>query len=217
MFVDVARLLERAALWFLRHLQAGAVDGVGVNTLIARCRDAAQRLAPQLPTLLPAGDLEGLSARQAALVNAGVESALAVRVASGELSVALLDIADVAAACERPLEWVAAVYFALGTRLNYGWISERAAALPTPTHWDTMARAAALAEIGRLKRALTMSVLADAPPTADAQALVDEWCGQHEAALERYAHLLAELRATSGASMSVLLVIVRAMAMLERP
>ncbi|WP_321957066.1 NAD-glutamate dehydrogenase [Paraburkholderia bannensis] len=217
MFVDVARLLERAALWFLRHLQAGAVDGVGVNTLIARCRDAAQRLAPQLPTLLPAADLEALAARQAALVNAGVESALAVRVASGELSVALLDIADVAAACERPLEWVAAVYFALGTRLNYGWISERAAALPTPTHWDTMARAAALAEIGRLKRALTMSVLADAPETADPQALVDEWCGQHEAALERYAHLLTELRATSGVSLSVLLVIVRAMAMLERP
>ncbi|WP_322047274.1 NAD-glutamate dehydrogenase [Paraburkholderia sp. J67] len=217
MFVDVARLLERAALWFLRHLQAGAVDGGGVNTLLARCRDAVERLAPQLPTLLPAADLEALSARQATYVNAGVESALAVRVASGELSVALLDIADVAAACERPLEWVAAVYFALGTRLNYGWISERAAALPTPTHWDTMARAAALAEVGRLKRALTMSVLAEAPASADAQALVDAWCAQHEAALERYARLLAELRATSGVSLSVLLVIVRAMALLERP
>ncbi|MFX1766817.1 NAD-glutamate dehydrogenase [Paraburkholderia sp. A1RI-2L] len=215
MFVDVARLLERAALWFLRHLQAGAVDSEGA--LLARCRDAAQRLAPQLPMLLPAGDLDALSARQAALVNAGVESALAVRVASGEISIALLDIADVAAACDRPLEHVAAAYFALDMRLNYGWIGERAAALPTPTHWDTMARAAALAEVARLKRALTTNALAAAPDSADAQALVDAWCEQHAAALERYGHLLAELRATSGVSLSVLLVIVRAMAALERP
>ncbi|MDR3098473.1 MAG: NAD-glutamate dehydrogenase [Paraburkholderia sp.] len=215
MFVDVARLLERAALWFLRHLQAGAMDGEGA--LLARCRDAAQRLAPQLPTLLPAADLEALSARQAMLVNAGVESALAVRVASGEISIALLDIADVAAACDRPLEHVAAAYFALDMRLNYGWISERAAALPTPTHWDTMARAAALAEVARLKRALTTNALSHAPDTADAQALVDAWCEQHEAALERYGRLLAELHATSGVSLSVLLVIVRAMAALERP
>ncbi|HKU00329.1 MAG TPA: NAD-glutamate dehydrogenase, partial [Paraburkholderia sp.] len=56
-----------------------------------------------------------------------------------------------------------------------------------------------------------------APDTDDAQALVDAWCEQHEAALERYGRLLAELRATSGVSLSVLLVIVRAMAALERP
>ncbi|WP_071769072.1 NAD-glutamate dehydrogenase, partial [Burkholderia ubonensis] len=40
MFVDVARLLERAALWFLRHLQAGAIGNGGVGELLARCRDA---------------------------------------------------------------------------------------------------------------------------------------------------------------------------------
>jgi glutamate dehydrogenase len=216
MFVDIARLLERAALWFLRHLQAGAVGNDGVSTLLARCRDAAQRLAPQLPTLLPEPDLEALSARQGELVKAGVENALALRVASGDISVALLDIADVAAACDRPLERVAAAYFALGTRLNYSWIGERAATLPTPTHWDTMARAAALAEVAHLKRALTTSVLTQGSDAADAQTLVDAWCAQHEAALERYGQLLTELRASSGVSLSVLLVIVRAMAALER-
>ncbi|SDE25319.1 NAD-glutamate dehydrogenase [Paraburkholderia lycopersici] len=219
MFVDIARLLERAALWFLRHLQSGAVDDHGVSSLLARCRDAVQRLAPQLPALLSQTDLESLSACQGELVNSGVESALAVRVASGDISVALLDIADVAAACDCPLERVATVYLALGTRLNYGWIGERAAKLPTPTHWDTMARAAALAEVARLKCALTTSVLAhvsQVTETADAETLVDAWCGQHEAALERYGQLLAELSASSGVSLSVLLVIVRAMAALER-
>ncbi len=216
MFVDVARLLERAALWFLRHLQAGAVGDGGVGELLARCRDAAERLAPQLPSLLAAADLDALSERQRALTEAGVDGALAARVASGDISAALLDIAEVAATCNRSLEHVAGVYFALGTQLNYGWISERAAALPTPTHWDMMARAAALAEVARLKRTLTTSALAQAADSATPETIVDAWRERREAALERYAQLLADLRATGGASLSVLLVIVREMAVLER-
>ncbi|WP_256258879.1 NAD-glutamate dehydrogenase domain-containing protein, partial [Burkholderia ubonensis] len=135
----------------------------------------AERLAPQLPALLPAADLDALSERQRVLVDAGVDSALAVRVASGDISAALLDIAEVAATCNRSLELVAGVYFALGTQLNYGWISERAAALPTPTHWDMMARAAALADVARLKRALTTSALGEAAETATPEAIVDAW------------------------------------------
>jgi glutamate dehydrogenase len=124
MFVEVARLVERAALWFLRQLQSGAVSDV--TDLLTRCRDAAQRLASQWPALLPTADLEALSERQRILVDAGVDSELAVRVASGEISAAVLDIAEVAAKCGKDLERVAGVYFALGTLLNYGWIGEGA-------------------------------------------------------------------------------------------
>ena len=153
------------------------------------------------------------------LVDAGVDSELAVRVASGEIPAALLDIAEVAATSGRSLEQVAGVYFALGTQLNYNWIGERAAALPTPTHWDVMARAAALAELARLKRQLATSALAQAPDASaltEPGMLVDAWRARREAALARYAQLLADLRAAGGASLSMLLVVVREMAALER-
>jgi glutamate dehydrogenase len=214
MFVEVARLVERAALWFLRQLQSGAVTDVAA--LLARCRDAAQRLASQWPALLPAADLDALSERQRVLVDAGVDSELAVRVASGDISAALLDIAEVAATCGRSLELVAGVYFALGTQLNYGWIAERANALPAPTHWDMLARAAALAELARLKRALTTSALAGASESSSPEELVETWQQRRGPQLERYARLLADLRATGGASLATLLVIVREMAALER-
>jgi glutamate dehydrogenase len=216
MFVEITKLLERAALWFLRHLQAGEVKDGGVTELIARCRDAAQRLAPQLPMLLPAAELEALSERQRVLVDAGVDSELAVRVASGDIPAALLDIAEVSATTDRGLELVAGVYFALGTQLNYGWIGERAEALPTSTHWDVMARAAALAELARLKRVLTTSALTEAPEATSAEGVVEAWRAKREAALARYAQLLTDLRAAGGASLSMLLVIVREMATLER-
>ncbi|MEP9326214.1 NAD-glutamate dehydrogenase [Paraburkholderia phymatum] len=216
MFVEITKLLERAALWFLRHLQSGEVTNGGVTALIARCRDAAQRLAPQLPMLLPAAELEALSERQRVLVDAGVDSELAVRVASGDIPAALLDIADVSATTDRSLELVAGVYFALSTQLNYGWIGERAASLPTSTHWDVMARAAALAELARLKRVLTTSALTEAREATTAEGVVETWRAKREDALARYAQLLTDLRAAGGASLSMLLVIVREMATLER-
>jgi glutamate dehydrogenase len=218
MFVEVARLMERAALWFLRQLQTeqGVREGSGVRALIERCREAAARLAPRLPALLPSAELEALDERRGLLEQAGVDSELAGRVASGEISVAVLDIAEVAANAAQPLELVAGVYFALGTVLDYGFIAERASALPTHTHWDMLARAAALAELARLKRALTASALARAPERATAETIAAAWREQRAPQLARFAQLVAEQRASGGASLSMLLVLVREMTVLER-
>jgi glutamate dehydrogenase len=149
MFVDVVRLLEGATLWFLRHLKVSTEDASLATERVARCREAAQRLAPQLPALLPTGELEEWTERRRVLEEAGVEEVLAAQAASGEIPTAVLDSAEVAASCGRSLEVVASVYFAIGTLLNYGWIAERAMALPASTHWDLLARAAALEELAR--------------------------------------------------------------------
>jgi glutamate dehydrogenase len=216
MFVDVVRLLEGATLWFLRHLKVSTEDASLAAERVARCREAAQRLAPQLPRLLPADELDGWTERRRVLEDAGVEGPLAALVASGELSTAVLDSAEVAASCDRSLETVASVYFAIGTLLNYSWIAERAMALPASTHWDLLARAAALEELARLKRALTISALEQTRDADTPEVIVENWRCRREAAVERYGRLLAELRATTGASLSMLLVVVREIATLER-
>jgi len=216
MFVSVVRLLEDATLWFLRHLSPSAADSGIAAERVARCHEAVQRLAPQLPMLLPANELDVLSERRRSLEDAGVEGSLAAQVASAEVSTAMLDSAEVAESCERSLEVVASVYFAIGTLLNYGWISERAMALPAATHWDVLARAAALEELARLKRVLTVSALEQTRDVDTTETIVENWRSRHLAAVERYGRLLAELRATGGASLSMLLVVVREIAMLER-
>ncbi|MGG1948736.1 NAD-glutamate dehydrogenase [Trinickia sp. NRRL B-1857] len=218
MFVDVARLMERAALWFLRQLQTEprARESGNVRALIERCREAAARLAPRMPTLLPSAELEALDQRRQALELAGVDAELARCVSGGEISVAILDVAEVASNVGKPLELVAGVYFALGTLLDYGFIGERASALPTHTHWDMLARAAALAELARLKRALTISALAHASERASAEAIAAAWRDERGPQLARFAQLVGEQRASGGASLSMLLVLVREMTVLER-
>jgi glutamate dehydrogenase len=150
------------------------------------------------------------------LEDAGVDAELAGRVANGEMSAAVLDIAEVASSAAQPLELVAGVYFALGTMLDYSFISERASALPTHTHWDMLARAAALAELARLKRTLTASALAHARERATAETIAAAWREQRAPQLDRFGQLVAEQRASGGASLSMLLVLVREMAVLER-
>ncbi|HWX11800.1 MAG TPA: NAD-glutamate dehydrogenase domain-containing protein, partial [Trinickia sp.] len=218
MFVEVARLVERAALWFLRQMQAPAFANAGaegVAALIGRCRDAAERLTRELDKLLEGSDLDMLAQRRRSLELAGVDDDLAMRVATGEISASVLDIADIASTAGQPLELVAGVYFALGTLLNYGFIAERAGELPTHTHWDVLARAAALAEFARLKRSLTASALAEAGHRATADAIAQAWRDKRALQLERFERLLAEQRASGGASLSMLLVLVREMAVLE--
>lgn len=216
MFVDVVRLLDDTSLWFLRHLKHGGSGAQEARGVLGRCREAAQRLAPQLLALLPATQLDAWYARRRELEDAGVESRLAARVASGEIATAVLDSAEVAACSERSLELVASVYFGIGTLLDYRAIAERAMALPIATHWDLLARAAALEELARLKRALPISALEKSRGIDAPDVIVESWRARRESAINQYTRLLAELRASGGASLSMLLVVVREMAVLER-
>lgn len=160
-----------------------------------------------------------MAERAMALTEAGVDEDLALRVAASDIAAAALDIAEVSGTCGRSLGAVAGVYFALDTELNFGWLRERALSLPAETHWDLLARTTTLDDLGRLKRALTTSVLGQSRDTDDPQALIEGWRGTRQAALDRYAQMLADQRASgvSGvAALSMLSVAVREIGLLER-
>lgn len=212
MFGSVALLLERACLWFIRYLRSGS----SATEDLARFAQAAQWLAPRLPQLLPQADATALTEHTRALIEAGVGETLAARVAGSEISAAALDIAEVAAACERSLELVAGVYFALDSHLSFSWLRDRALALPSDTHWDLLARTTTLDDLGRLKRALTVSVLSQAGDQASPEAMIDAWRASRHGALERFTRMLADQRASGAAGLSMLSVAVREIGMLER-
>ncbi|NUO86816.1 MAG: NAD-glutamate dehydrogenase [Cupriavidus sp.] len=212
MFGAVALLLERACLWFIRYLRSGS----SATEDLARFAQAAQWLGPRLPQLLPQADAAALAEHTRALTEAGVSETLATRVAGSEISAAALDIAEVAAACERSLDLVAGVYFALDSHLSFSWLRERALALPSDTHWDLLARTTTLEDLGRLKRALTVSVLSQAGDQTSPEAMIDAWRASRHGALERFTRMLADQRASGAAGLSMLSVAVREIGMLER-
>ncbi|WP_414648782.1 NAD-glutamate dehydrogenase [Collimonas sp.] len=211
MFVDVGGLIEHASFWFLhRHVQEASIEAT-----VARFRQAADQLGPQLVSLLAASDAEALKAKRDALIQAGVSEQLARRVASAELIGAVLDIAEVAASTGRSLELVAAVYFALDVNLNFGWMRERAGALPVDSHWQVLARTALQSDLTGLQRALTAKVIQSSPALEQSQEMIEVWQAASRTPLERYRRLLTDFQMGGNVDLAMLSVAAREMRTIE--
>ena len=106
----------------------------------------------------------------------------------------------------------ARVYFAHDQPLGYGWLQGGILGLPTQTHWQMLARATLLEELGQLRRRLTQSVLQGAAPGASADALIDAWRTTLQEALARYNRVIADQVAAGSADLAMLSVGLKALA-----
>jgi len=207
MFGEVGELLERATLWFLHR----GNEFAEIESTVARFKAEVERLIPQVPALLAPEDARALSTRQETLQQAGANASLALRVAGAPVISAVLDIAEVAAICERSLELVAGVYFMLDMHLHYSWISARISALPVDSHWQMLARTAAFDDLTALRRALTISVLRRSATLNTPDTLIEAWRADFHIPLEYYLHLIADQQSASSVDLSMLSVLLREM------
>jgi glutamate dehydrogenase len=211
MLTDTGQLMERATLWFVRR----PGEREPIEALVPRFRATADQLGPRLANLLGANDAATLKRKQNELAQAGVPAELARRVASADLVVAVLDIAEVAAATGRSLELVATVYFALDLPLHSGWVREQVTALPAETHWQTLARTALQSDLTTLQRVLTTNVIKLSPELEAPEALIDAWQTRSRGALERYRRVLTDLQSASSVDLAMLSVAAREMRVIE--
>ncbi|MGN6137803.1 MAG: NAD-glutamate dehydrogenase, partial [Ralstonia sp.] len=206
LFTALAQLHERATLWFLRR-RVGDVPAA-----VEHFRSAVDALAPEIDALQPEESAQAAAQQRQVFTEAGVPEGLA-RVATGvPARVSLLDIAEVATASGCDARLAARVYFALDQPLGYGWLQGGILGLPTQTHWQMLARATLLEELGQLRRRLTQSVLQNAAPGASAEALIDTWRGTRQEALARYNRVIADQVAAGSADLAMLSVGLNALA-----
>nr|WP_311527048.1 NAD-glutamate dehydrogenase [uncultured Ralstonia sp.] len=206
LFTALAQLHERATLWFLRRRMTD------VPATVERFRAAVDALTSEIDALQTEESAQDASQQQQVLTEAGVPETLA-RVATGvPARVSLLDIAEVATASGCDARLAARVYFALDQPLGYGWLQGGILGLPTQTHWQMLARATLLEELGQLRRRLTQSVLQDAAPGASADALIDTWRATRQEALTRYNRVIADQVAAGSADLAMLSVGLKALA-----
>jgi glutamate dehydrogenase len=197
MLAEIARLGTRATTWFLRS-----------RRLTDPMADTIARLAPAVELLLPlVADGAG-----AAWIDAGVPTALAVRIAASGGLFAALDIADIAESTGRALADVAAVHLAVGDRLGLPRVGARIAQAPAVGHWHALAKFALADDLADLHRAIA----ADATRSLDtiregsaagAHALLAPWESRHRGELEHFCRLLDELNAGRDADIAMLSVV----------
>ena len=205
MLIDMSRELERGTMWFLRSRRLA--DDMGAT--IAHFASRVDALAARLPELLDAAGRARVAAAVSDYAAKGVPEAIAARVVTLDALYSTLDIVEVAAATNRPVELVAEVYFELSTRLELPWLRAMIDYLPGDQHWKMLARAAMQDDLSGLQRTIAGEILTGGGDAAARDALMQDWQGRNRRAIERLQALLEELRAAPTTDSAMLAVALR--------
>ncbi|MEK8032953.1 NAD-glutamate dehydrogenase [Ideonella sp. DXS29W] len=197
MLVEEGWLTARATTWFLRYKRLNEP----MEQTFTRFRAAVEALREPLAA-------QAASSPQAvAWIAAGVPAALAYRVASADGLVAALDIAEVAEASKRAVAEVGEVHVGVANRLGLAGLREQIDALPSSSHWQSLAKNALGDDLAGLQRAITQEVLASGEG-GSAQMLAT-WEAANAVALERAQRVLMELADAKKADLAMLSVALR--------
>jgi len=184
------KMIERSALWVLRNRR----QPMDIAATVSHFAPGIASLAQELPKLLAPADSESLDQMAERFTAAGVPPELATRVASLDALFSGLNVIEVATACGETVETVAAVYFALGYKLDLHWLRDQIAKLPAETHWQTLAQGALRDDLYSEQRELTIEVLKPGTEDKDAETLIDTWMGENRSAVERTNAILSDLK-----------------------
>ncbi len=158
---------------------------------------------------MPADGRQRQEGNVARLTSAGVPEALALRVSVYDELVSALDIVEVAESEQMSVEDVAAVYFALGERLDLHWMRDQIIALPRENRWQALARAALRDDLQTQERVLTRDVLRQASAHSDADSRIAAWMEHNRVAVERCVQVLADLKGGAHTDFAMLSVAMR--------
>src|SRR5829696_3149408 len=204
------KIIERSALWFLRNRR----QPLDIASTVSHFAPGIASLAQELPKLLAPGEAEALEQLAERFTAAGVPAELATRVASLDALFSGLNVIEVAAACGETVETVAAVYFALGYKLDLHWLRDQIAKLPADTHWQTLAQGALRDDLYSEQRELTTEVLKrDAGDRGaddrDAETLIEAWLADNRSSVDRTRAILSDLKEAETLDIAMLSVALR--------
>jgi len=213
MLDQTTRLVERATRWLVRHHR----PPLDITATVTQFAPGVATLMQELPRLLMDADRDVLEQASAQLVDKGVPTDLALRVAGLGMLFPALDIVESARTSNLAVETVAGMYFALGTRLHLHWLRDQALALPLGNRWHSLARAALRDDLYELHSALATAVLQTSPQQLDARGRIEAWMAQNSAPVERWLQVLSDIKAGETHDLATLSVAVHGLQNLIHP
>jgi glutamate dehydrogenase len=197
MLLDIAALVEHAAVWLLRK------NRIDLGREIARLGPSARALADALPEWLPPRDRTAVDERARHLTAAEVPPALARRIGGIAFLAPALEIADLSERMARPLDRTARVYYGVGARFALDDMRAAAQRLPAETTWQKQAIETMIDDLFALQGEFSERVLQDGASEADP---LSAWADSRGAALAPAEASVAELRAASAPDLAMLVV-----------
>jgi glutamate dehydrogenase len=189
MRIEMRTLVERASRWLVANRRAPMDSDAVVDVLSV----PVQKTMLELPDLISGREQIAFEARRDSLVEQGVPSDLATRVAVLPTAYSLLSIIETAERAGVGPSEVARLHFTLGERLGLPALVQRILTLPRADRWQAMARAALRDDLYSVHAQLTAQVLERTGQEESAAARVAAWEDGNPQLVTRSAETLEEI------------------------
>ncbi len=189
MLFEVSRNLRHICYWLIE--QSG--DDVKIEETIIRLKDrmTAVYTRPR-STLSTSAQIRHHDATER-YVGMGVPEKLAHRMSSLLLTRAALDIADLASIYKRDVLETAKLYSVFNEQVGLYWMHTSVEDLKVQGRWQAMARSNLREEFYRLRRNLAARLLTSRSKR-DMEVRVADWSQKNAAGVERFKHMIEEMK-----------------------
>jgi|HubBroStandDraft_1064217.scaffolds.fasta_scaffold00015_95 glutamate dehydrogenase len=190
LLLEIKSVAERATRWLL---DSGIA--LGIEPAIRRFAPGIERLALELPGLLPPGERQEFETREAAFRQDSVPEALARRVVGLANLAAGLDIVRIDEGAGADIVDMGKLYWATGERFGLDVLRSIARSLPAATSWQQLALGALIDDLYGLQRDTVQRALAECAGRAEPE--LDAWVASRQDAVARIRDMVTEIgRAT---------------------
>jgi glutamate dehydrogenase len=198
LFLDCRRMVERGALWVLRHRR----PPFPLSATVASLKPGVSELAGSLVTLLRGRMADVVMSAEASRLAAGVPEALAERAGAWPLLHTAFDIVDLSEATGRPPRELAAVQWELFDALDLMWLWEGIGSLPRSDRWQTQARSAVRDDLLSTLAELTAACVSSGQSVSD-------WMSTNARPVMRVGAMLTDIRRAESYDLTTLSVALR--------
>jgi glutamate dehydrogenase len=212
MMQEAIKLINRASRWLIHNRRRM----LAIRGAIADYGKGAQALAEWLPEMLARSRDDFISGSLAGYTGQGVSKALALRVLSMDALYCVFDIVDISNHGKLPLTAVMETYFALSAYLDIFWLRVQMREYKVNSHWEDLARKAAIDDLYQVLGALTREVLKVGRKNDAAAERIAAWHELNQAAVERSRKLIVDMKTVEHPDLAMFAVSLRELQNLER-
>jgi len=198
-------LLRRLTRWLLRTERRR----LNIKATIAKYNDSVQTFRMILPAILSERYRAHFDKRISDFMEQGVPEALSQSLATINGMFAIFDIVEIAFKKTVSIETAAAAFFAVGDFLQLDYVRAQIIVNTAEDQWESLSREAIRDDLDDQQRKLTETVLNDGDDFNAFSLHLKEWSTTHGGLIERWHHLLDNLKTCSTVSYTMFFVAIR--------
>lgn len=207
MMIALMRMIRRATRWLLRNRSVFP----RISSTVAYFRDKAIELRYHFCELLVGVPKEVYENEYREFMRYHVPEDLAHAVAGARLMFSVLSVIEEASQQGIELLKFSEFYFALGVRMELGWIRRQLNIYLVQNQWESIAIAALRDDLDWMQCALASRVIAETEHDAEIDQRIDDWLGANHVLSTRWNEVLNDMRAHANSNLIMYDVVLREM------